>query len=192
MRINWNAHEFGAAICALPGASGTRSHWSIEGKPMPGRICVKVNNEDGSRVGLSVELELSMAHECVMSLAVFSDTARRSEYEIGSSWFDEIQTHASSDLLEMLERFTFRTHQIWEHVVALIYACPAPRDVPTMLRFLEQMDPLQLRLHLIGYYDRENRRLTSPEVIFQAAQGDLVAQRSLLATSLPEDVEWQQ
>jgi hypothetical protein len=127
-----------------------------------------------------------------MSLSVFCDTARRATYEVGASWFEQIRARATPDLLSTLEQFTFRTNQIWEHLLTLVYDCPAPRDVPALLRFLEQTDPLELRLHLIGYYVREHRRVTPPEVIFQATQGDLAAQRSLLATSFPQDADWQQ
>jgi DNA-binding transcriptional ArsR family regulator len=38
---------------------------------------------------------------------------------------------------------------------------------------------------------REHRRVTSPDVIFQAAQGDPAAQKHLLRTSFPHDADWQ-
>ncbi len=50
---------------------------------------------------------------------------------------------------------------------------------------------MEIRLHLLGYYEREHRRATPPDVIFQAAQGDQAAQKSLLKTSFPGDVDWQ-
>lgn len=46
-------------------------------------------------------------------------------------------------------------------------------------------------MHLLGYYVREHRRVTPPDVIFQAAQGDLAAQKHLLKTSFPNDADWQ-
>jgi DNA-binding transcriptional ArsR family regulator len=140
---------------------------------------------------LTVEIEISAAHECLMTLYVLSDEARRATYEVGSSWFDSVRQLASPDLLATIEQFNFRTNQVWEHLLSLVYDCPDPRDVPTFLNFIEQTDPLEIRLHLLGYYVREHRRVTQPDIIFQAAQGDNVAQKHLLKTSFPNDADWQ-
>ena len=44
---------------------------------------------------------------------------------------------------------------------------------------------------MMGYYVRSHCRATPPEVILQAAQGDIEAQRKLLKTSFPDDTHWQ-
>lgn len=148
-----------------------------------------------SRVGqqstLATEIEISAAHECLMTLYVLSDEARHDSYEVGLAWFDSVRQLASPDLLATIEQFNFRTNQVWEHLLSLVYDCPEPRDVSTFLSFLEQTDALEIRLHLLGYYVREHRRVTPPDVIFQAAQGDIAAQKRLLKTSFPNDVDWQ-
>ncbi|HEX6816741.1 MAG TPA: hypothetical protein VF120_00060, partial [Ktedonobacterales bacterium] len=133
---------------------------------MSGRRRGTTDGLSGTGAGLTVDLEVSLAHECLMSLSVYSDAARRATYEIGPAWFEQVRARATPDLLSTLEQFTLHTNQIWEHLLTLVYDCPAPRDVPTMLCFLEQVDPLELRLHLIGYYVREHRRVTPPQVIF--------------------------
>jgi DNA-binding transcriptional ArsR family regulator len=120
-----------------------------------------------------------------------SDEARRASYEVGLAWFDNVRHLASPDLLATIEQFNFRTNQVWEHLLSLVYDCPEPRDVPTFLSLLEQPDALEIRLYLLGYYVREHRRVTPPDVIFQAAQGDLAAQKHLLKTSFPNDADWQ-
>ncbi|HLJ34175.1 MAG TPA: ArsR family transcriptional regulator, partial [Ktedonobacteraceae bacterium] len=84
-----------------------------------------------------------------------------------------------------------QSHEMWGPLLALGYSCPSPRDVPTLLVYLETIDPLELRLHLLGYYMRQHRRTTTPEVIYAAAQGDGEAQSKLLRTSFPEDASWQ-
>jgi DNA-binding transcriptional ArsR family regulator len=126
-----------------------------------------------------------------MTLYVLSDEARRTTYEVGPSWFENIRQLASPDLLATIEQFNFHTNQVWEHLLSLVYDCPNPRDIPTFLSFLEQTDPLEIRLHLLGYYVREHRRVTPPDIIFQAAQGDNAAQKQLLKTSFPNDADWQ-
>ena len=146
---------------------------------------------DGQPSLLTADIEISTAHECLMSLYVFSDEGRRASYEVGPAWFDQVHQLASPELLSTLDQFTFRTNQVWEHLLSLVYDCPEPRDVPTFLGFLEQTDALELRLHLLGYYERDHRRVTPPAVIFQAAQGNLAAQQHLLKTSFPTDADWQ-
>src|SRR5579885_2904299 len=101
---------------------------------------------------LVAEIEVSAAHECLMTLYVLSDEARRASYEAGPGWFDSVRQLASSDELATTEQFNFRTNQVWEHLLSLVYDCPEPRDVPTFLGFLEQTDALEIRLHLLGYY----------------------------------------
>jgi DNA-binding transcriptional ArsR family regulator len=145
------------------------------------------------RQALIVEFEARPAYEFFMYLCVYSDIECGAEegYEIGKAWFDDIHKKASPALLEAIEQFTFHSHEMWEHISALAYNCPPPRDVPTLLAFLETIDPLELRLHMLGYYVRLHRRTTSPEVIYAAATGDVEAQRKMLRTSFPDDAKWQ-
>jgi DNA-binding transcriptional ArsR family regulator len=145
----------------------------------------------GQQAALTVTIETSLAYEYLMSLYVFSDVERQTTYEVGKVWFDSDRKNASSDLLATIEQFTFRTNQVWEHLLSLVYDCPQPQNVPTFLSFLEQTDGVELRLHLLGYYTRAHRRVTSPDIIFQAAQGDTKAQQHLLKTSFPSDADWQ-
>jgi DNA-binding transcriptional ArsR family regulator len=143
------------------------------------------------RSALTVNIETSLAHECLMTLYAWSDSERWATYEVGKVWFDAVRAQASPDLLTTIEQFTCHSTQIWEHLLSLVYECPHPRDVPTFLRLMEQTDPLEVRLHLLGYYMRAHRRVTPPEIIFRAAQGEPEAQRQLLKTSFPQDADWQ-
>jgi DNA-binding transcriptional ArsR family regulator len=152
-------------------------------------------NVPSRRYALTVEVEASPAYEFLMSLCVFNDVCGdlHSElaYDIGKSWFDDVRAKTSPELLENIEQFSFHSHEVWEHVFGLAYNCPPPRDVPTFIAYLEDIDPLELRLYLLGYYVREHRRVTPPEIIYAAAQGDREAQKQFLKTSFPDDAEWQ-
>jgi DNA-binding transcriptional ArsR family regulator len=152
---------------------------------------MSVYDRPGRRQPLIVEIEASPAYEFLMTLCTFSEGEHRVEYEVGKEWFDDVRKMASADLLALIEQFSFHSHEIWEHMLGLVYNSPAPRDVPAFIAHIEAIDPLELRLHMMGYYVREHCRVTSPEIIFQAAQGDIEAQRNLLKTSFPDDVEWQ-
>jgi DNA-binding transcriptional ArsR family regulator len=147
------------------------------------------------RQSLTVEVEASPAYEFLMSLCAFNDANgdfhSETTYDVGKAWFDEVRAKASPDLLATIEQFSFHSHQVWEHVFSLAYNCPPPRDVPTFIAFVEATDALELRLHLLGYYVREHRRVTPPEIIYAAAQGDSEAQKQFLKTSFPDDADWQ-
>jgi DNA-binding transcriptional ArsR family regulator len=152
---------------------------------------MSVYDRPGRRQPLIVEIEASSAYEFLMTLCAFSQVERYAEYEVGKEWFDDVRKKASPDLLALIEQFSFHSHEIWEHMLGLVYASPAPRDVPAFIAHIEAIDPLDLRLHMLGYYVRQHRRVTSPEIIFQAAQGDFEAQRKLFKTSFPDDAQWQ-
>jgi len=143
------------------------------------------------RQSLAVEVEASPAYEFLMSLCVLSDFHGDMSYDIGKAWFDAVRAKASPDLLATIEQFSFHSHEIWEHIFSLAYSCPPPRDVLTFIDYLEATDALELRLHLLGYYVREHRRMTAPEIIYAAAQGDSEAQKKLLKSSFPDDANWQ-
>jgi DNA-binding transcriptional ArsR family regulator len=145
----------------------------------------------GRRQGLIVQFEASPAYEFFMSLCVFSDSEDASTYEVGKAWFEAIRKKLSPVLLDTVEQFSFHSHEMWEHLSALAYLCPPPRDVPTLLAYMETIDPLEVRLHMLGYYVRQHRHVTSPEVIYAAAQGDAEAQKKLMRSSFPEDLNWQ-
>ncbi len=152
---------------------------------------MSAQDRPGRRQPLIVEIEASPAYEFLMTLCAFSEVEHHAEYEVGKEWFDDVRKKASPDLLALVEQFSFHSHEIWEHMLGLVYDCPAPRDVLTFIAHIEAIDPLELRLHMLGYYVRQHCRVTPPEIIFQAAQGDIEAQRKLLKTSFPDDAEWQ-
>jgi DNA-binding transcriptional ArsR family regulator len=140
---------------------------------------------------LIVEIEASPAYEFLMTLRAINEVEHHAEYEVGKEWFENVRKKASADLLALIEQFSFHSCEIWEHLLGLVYDTPAPRDVPAFIAHIEEVDPLEIRLHLLGYYVREHCRVTPPEIILQAAQGDFEAQRKLLKTSFPDDTEWQ-
>ena len=152
---------------------------------------MSAQDRPGRRQPLIVEIEASPAYEFLITLCAFGDTEHHAVYEVGKEWFDDISKKASPDLLALVEQFSFHSHEIWEHMLGFVYDCPAPRDVQALITYIEAIDPLELRLHMLGYYVRQHRRATPPEIILQAAQGDSEAQRKLLKTSFPDDPEWQ-
>lgn len=140
---------------------------------------------------LTLQVDTSPAYELLLSLAVWSDVDAHPTYEVGAGWFDAIRTQAPPDLLEAIEAFSPHCDMIWAHLISLAYECPSPRDVPAFLAYLKTLDPMEIRLRLLGYYVRYFRRATPPDVIAAAAAGDHHAQQRFLQTSYPGDTAWQ-
>jgi DNA-binding transcriptional ArsR family regulator len=125
-----------------------------------------------------------------MSLAVISDTPGRQSYELDRLWFDGARTSASPELLAGIDAFS-GSDRFWAHLISLAFRSSSPRDVPSFLGDLETTDPMEIRLHLLGYNVRYLRRLTPPDVVAAAAAGDPDAQQTFLRTSNSADQGWQ-
>jgi DNA-binding transcriptional ArsR family regulator len=112
-------------------------------------------------------------------------------YEVGEEWFEMVREKATPALLRDIKEVGDASCDAWEHLLGLAYDCPAPRDVPGFLSYLETVGPFELRLHMFGYYQRRFRIHTPLDIILRAAEGDEEAQQQFLKTSFPENGDWQ-
>lgn len=140
---------------------------------------------------LSLQVDTCPAYEFVLSLAVWSDARGHASYEVDTGWFDAIRAQASPELLGDIEAFAQHCDMVWAHLISPAYECPPPRDVPAFLAYLKTLDPMEVKLRLLGYYVRYFRRATPPSVMAAAAAGDHEAQRQFLQTSYPDNAIWQ-
>lgn len=138
----------------------------------------------------AIQIEYGLAYEFLMTLIVFAED-KGYDYEVGQEWFDAVHAAATPELLTAVKLIPSDCNHGWKHLLGLVIESEPPRDVPAFLSYLESIDPLELRLHLMGYYRREFRRLTPLDILLQAAEGDLHAQQQVLATSFPDDGNWQ-
>lgn len=92
---------------------------------------------------------------------------------------------ATPELLTQLA--IFKAKVIWLSFYGLAYDCPLPGNVPTFLAYLNGMDARELRLRLLGYYSRDVRRHTPPDVIRRAAEGDIAAQRQFARATYADE-----
>jgi DNA-binding transcriptional ArsR family regulator len=139
---------------------------------------------------ITLEIDSCPAYEFVLSLSVWSDIIDHDTYEVDTGWFEDIRRQAPQDLLAKIEAFAQQSDMLWAHLISPAYECPPPHDVPTFLAYLKTLDPLEIRLRLLGYYVRYFRRATPPEVIAAAAAGDHTAQQQFLQTSYPNIASW--
>ena len=148
--------------------------------------------------GPLVDVDMGLAYEFIASLGIYHERfwleKAEFEYELGESWFQNIRTHCSQDMLKGLERFTLQSHSArcsihsWTHLYGMVYDTPSPRDVPTFLAHLEALDPLEIRLHLLGYYGRDLRKITPLDVILQAVEGDQESLELFFKTAFSDDL----
>jgi DNA-binding transcriptional ArsR family regulator len=140
---------------------------------------------------LSLHIDTCPAYEFVLSLAVWSDARGHASYEVDSGWFEAVRAQAAPALLGEIEAFAQHCDMVWAHLISPAYECPPPRNVPAFLASLKTLEPMEVKLRLLGYYVRYFRRATPPAVMAAAAAGDHAAQRQFLQTSYPDDAPWQ-
>lgn len=138
------------------------------------------------------ELEIGMAYEFIESLLVYFEykwQENANEFEVGNAWFENIRTSCSKDILEGLEAFTLQSNLVnsWSHLMGLVYDSPAPKDIPTFMAYLELVDPLEICLLWLGYYQRDVRKITPLDVILQTAENDETALRQFFKTAIPDN-----
>ena len=136
----------------------------------------------------TLTIEAAPAYEFVVAIAsIFEE---RDTMEVGPDWFAEIEARAGTDLLGRLTALSQGESDPWFHLISLVYASPAPRDIASFLAHLRKTDADEVTLTLLGYYERGYRRAAEPEVMRRAIAGDRDAQRELHRTYYPEWGEW--
>lgn len=128
-----------------------------------------------------VTIEIGAAYEMLMSLVTFSEIDNRAVAEVGPEWLAATEKRAGTDLLRRLADFSQGTGDGFVHLIPLVYDSPAPRTVETFLQHLGGMDSDEIVRQLLGYYDYHIRRMTSPETMSAAVDGDDEAMTTVLA-----------
>jgi hypothetical protein len=132
----------------------------------------------------TLTIEAAPAYEFVVVIASLFE--ERDTMEVGAEWFAEVETRAGPALLARLTALGQGESDPWFHLIGLVYASPAPRDVRSFLAYLRKTDAHEVTLTLLGYYERGYRRSTEPDVMRRAIDGDRDAQRELHRTYFPE------
>lgn len=125
---------------------------------------------------VSVIVEAKVAYEFLMSINTFSDFDHCEEYDIGREWYEAIRAKTPASLLTFMEQMG----ENWLFLLGTVYDCPQPKDVLTFITFIETLEPFELYLRLLGYYVRYMRRVTPPQLLLHAAQGDQGVQKQVM------------
>ena len=127
--------------------------------------------------GLTVEIDASEAAELLLSIATLIADADVDSYELGVARIEEIRASAPPELLRTAaELLPDKSSAL---LLGLVYTTPKPRTAEAFLEHLAATEPLEIRLHQLGYYTR-GHHVTEPETIRRAAEGDTAAIEELV------------
>lgn len=137
---------------------------------------------DVSRPGqaLVVEIDASEAAELLLSIPTLLVDDDLDTYELDAARIEEVRAAAPPELLQQArDLLPVKSAAL---LLGLVYTTPKPRTASAFLEHLAATDPVELRLHLLGYYMR-GHHVADPESIRHAAERDPEAIDELLAAA---------
>ncbi len=146
---------------------------------------MRVLNLSGPSQPLAVEIDVGPAYELLLSLVALSAPAPCPTFEIGEERFAAFRSGLSAELAATVGQFVGHdgAAPIWGQLLGLASTTPAPRDIPAFLTLVEATDPIELRLHLLGYYSQSAHER---EAMLDAARGEVAALDRLVAPLYPD------
>lgn len=126
---------------------------------------------DVSRPGQArtVEIDASEATELLLSIPTVLVEDEQDTFELGAERIEEIRAAAPPELLG--QAADLLPDKAAALLLGLVYTTPKPRTAAAFLEHLAATDPVEIRLHLLGYYTR-GHHVIEPEAIRRAAEGD--------------------
>ncbi len=146
--------------------------------------------DSSARKAPVIEIEYGLAYEFLMTMILVNEETSH-DLEVGNEWFDNVRTKAGADLLAAMQMFYVDCNHGWKHLLGLVYESEAPKDVAALLATIEAIDPVELRLHLLGYYRKDFRKKIPLDIMLQAAEGNVEAQEQFIKMSFPDEGDWQ-
>ena len=136
---------------------------------------------DLSRPGaVEVEIDVSEAAEVLMSICALGDRDDYETLDLGAEWLQAKVDAVSPDLMAIVDELMLGSMKAAAHLLGIVMETPKPRTFAAFLERLEATDPVELKLHLFGYYGSSSSHFAGPDVIERAARGDADAQEVLL------------
>jgi DNA-binding transcriptional ArsR family regulator len=123
---------------------------------------------------VTVEIDVAEAAEVLMSICAVADRADHDTFDLGADWLKARLETIPADLREEVETLRLGDMKLAAHLLGIVYELPAPRTFAAFLGRLEQLDPVELKLHLFGHFDTTTNHV-APAIVEAAAQGDAAA-----------------
>ena len=115
-----------------------------------------------------MEIDAAEAAELLLSIATLLAEEDRDTYELEAARIDEILAAAPPELLR--DTAELLPEKSASQLLGLVYTTPKPRTASAFLEHLAATDPVEIRLHLLGYYG--GHHVTESETVRRAAEGD--------------------
>jgi len=129
---------------------------------------------------LEVEFDVAEAAEVLMSICAVADPAEHDTFDLGSDWLRARLDALPSDLVAGVEELRLGSTKFAAHLLGLVVETPPPRSFDDFLARLEAIDPIELKLHLFGYYGTPSPHFPAQEVVARAARGEAEAGEEIL------------
>lgn len=128
---------------------------------------------------LPIETDGSPIYDLVLTLwLTFDEDDKHGSHELGAEWFGAVAEATPEDLRQEIDFLGGEGRHLWLVLMGLVASAPHPHDIDSMLDWLSQIEPVDLRNGLLAYkcgFDAE------PSVLDRAAAGDEEALEALLA-----------
>jgi DNA-binding transcriptional ArsR family regulator len=121
--------------------------------------------------GVAVEIDFAEAVDVLMSIWAIGGRPDADTFDEGRSRLEELRSGVAPDLLAAIEDLTQGNEKIPAHLFGLAWKTPRPRTLPAFVDLLAATDPLEVQLHLLGYYTG-GQHGPSRETVKAAAGGD--------------------
>jgi DNA-binding transcriptional ArsR family regulator len=136
---------------------------------------------------VAVEVDASEAADVLMSLFAVCASRGDDTFDAGRDRLAAVRTAVDPGLLEQIEDLMQGNEKVPAHLLGLVWETPRPRTLPALVERIRATDPLQVHLHLLGYYAGGHRHVPA-ESSLAAARGDEAAIEEVVAAL----AEWPQ
>ncbi len=137
--------------------------------------------------GIAVEVDLAEAADVLMSVWAICGRHDAETFDEGPGRLAELRESVAPDLLAAIDELMQGNEKIPAHLLGLVWETPRPRTLAAFVDFLSATDPLEVQLHLLGYYSGGHHGV-SADTVYAAASGE----EDAIAEVVDSLAEWPQ
>jgi hypothetical protein len=128
----------------------------------------------------SLRLDNRSAYEFLLTLVAYSTPQRVDAYDVGPEWFARMDLAAGADLKDRISRLTAGCEHLFMRLLDLAADLPPPGRADALIDAFAALEPREVRLTLLGYYDKRTRRRAAASLLLDAAEGGRAAAQELI------------
>jgi DNA-binding transcriptional ArsR family regulator len=117
-----------------------------------------------------------LAYEAILCLALLTEAVPASRFERAAE-VRKLWANAPASSKKAYARLRGGKSDVWAALLGLVREAEAPRDMTAFARRLRSLDPLEVKLAVVGHHAPEFRAVVEPALYRAAAGGDAAAIR---------------